>query len=178
MRLMKRFAGCAMRCVGEMVVYGSNGVMEIVDIREEVVVDVARKYYVLRAVGTRGESLTFVPVDNEKLVSMMRPLLTREEIIEIIHSADELSEPEWVGDNRLRTERFKKIIDSGNRADIIALIRLIYKAGQRRAEEGKKNFLSDENLMHKAEKLIASEFSIVLGIPEEDVPEFIAKEIG
>ena len=163
--------------VGDNVVYGSNGVMTIVDIRDETVGDVARKYYVLRAAGAHSDSLTFVPVDNESLVSMMRPLLTKKEILDILHSQDDAAGLEWVKDNRARSERFKKIIDSGDRAKIIAMIRSIYKTGLRRSEEGKKNYLSDENTMHRAEKLIASEFSIVLGIPEEEVPECLAREI-
>ncbi len=163
--------------VGDNVVYGANGVMTVVDIREETVADVKRRYYVLRAAGTNSDSLTFVPVDNEALVAMMRPLLTREEILSILHTQESEPELEWVRDNRQRAERFKKIIDSGDRARIIAMIRSIYKTGLRRGEEGKKNYLSDETAMRRAERLIASEFSIVLGIPEEKVPEFIENEI-
>ena len=39
--------------------------------------------------------------------------------------------------------------------------------------EGKKNYIADENSMHRAEKLIATEFSLVLGIPESEVADFI-----
>lgn len=167
-----------MHGIGENIVYGSSGVMTIIDIREEVVLGEVKKYYVLKASGAHSDSLTFVPVDNERLVSMMRPLLTKGEILDILHSANDAPECEWVKDNRVRSERFKNILDSGDRARMISMIRSIYKTGQRRVEEGKKNYLSDENAMRKAEKLINSEFAIVLGIPEEQVPAFIAAECG
>ena len=38
-------------------------------------------------------------------------------------------------------------------------INSIYNTGKKRTEEGKRNYLSDENAMRKAEKLIYSEFS-------------------
>ena len=166
-----------MHKIGENVVYGGNGVMTVVDIREERFGDTMRSYYVLREVGSRSESLTFVPTDNEKLVSQMRALLTRDEIIEVLRSSKNAPDCEWAKDSRSRTERFRQIMESGDRAKIISMIRTIYNAGIRREDEGKKNFLSDENAMRKAEKLLYSEFSLVLGIPEEEVPAFIKAEM-
>ena len=49
--------------------YGATGLMRIVDIREETVLDEARKYYVLEELGARSASKTFVPVDNKNASS-------------------------------------------------------------------------------------------------------------
>lgn len=166
-----------MRSIGEKVVYGSYGVMEIVDIREEKVMDLLRKYYVLEPVGRGSDSQTFIPVDNESLVSQMHPLLTKNEIIEILGAAGNMPPLKWIADNRQRSEQFKAIIESGDRAAMLTMIGSIHKTGERRNEEGKKNYLADENAMHKAEKILNTEFSIVLGIPEEDVPKFIRSEM-
>ncbi len=166
-----------MHKIGENVVYGGNGVMTVVDIREERFGDDLRSYYVLREVGSRSESLTFVPTDNEALVAQMRRLLTKEEVFEVIRGSKDAPDCEWAKDSRSRTECFRRIMESGDRGKIISMIRTIYNAGLRREDEGKKNFLSDENAMHKAEKLIYSEFSLILGIPEAEVPEFIKIEM-
>ena len=163
-----------MHSIGEKIVYGSSGVMEIVDIREESIGDVARKYYVLREVNSTSASHTYVPVDNEKLVGCMHPLLTKEEVMDIISRAEIIPEVEWQKDNRVRSEKFRRIIESGDREGVISLIKTVYGYGLKRKEEGKKNYLADENLMRKAEKLLYAEFSEVLGIPENEVREFIA----
>jgi CarD family transcriptional regulator len=165
-----------MHKIGEDVLYGGGGVMKIVDIREESVGDTARRYYVLSSVGASSGSLTFVPTDNKKLIEQMRPLLTKEEIFAIIHTIDALPTIEWVLDNRVRSERFKTILDSGDRSAVISMMHTIREMGKLRLAEGKKNYLSDENMLKKAEKLIYSEFSIVLGIPEGEIPDFIEKE--
>ena len=166
-----------MHKIGENIVYGSNGVMTIVDIREETIGDISREYYVLKSPDANKDSLTFVPVDNEKLVSSMRPLLSKEEVLDMIRSIDGVPEAEWIGDNRVRSEKFKSIIDSGDRQKIIAMIKAIHETGRRRTEEGKKNYLSDETAMHKAEHVLYSEFALVLGISKEDVPLFISEEL-
>ena len=61
----------------------------------------------------------------------------------------------------------------GDREGMISVIKAVYENGVKRHEEGKKNYLADENIMRKAEKVIYSELSIVLGIPENEVADFI-----
>ena len=164
-----------MHCVGDKIVYGSNGIMEIVDIREESIGDVARRYYVLSDLRVNVSSQTYVPIDNERLVGTMRPLLTKEEIMDIISRIRTIPEAEWNDDNRVRTELFREVIESADTEGMIAIIKAINANAIKRHEQGKKNFLADENLMRKAEKMIFAEFSEVLGIPENEVSGFIEK---
>ena len=159
--------------IGEKVVYGAFGVMEIVDLTDQTVGDVTRKYYVMKEYSSLSSSLTYVPLDNESLVSQMKPLLTKDELIEVVREAKRSPSIEWIEDNRARSEVYKRILASADRAKLLAMINLVYRTGLRREEEGKKNYIADENSMRRAEKLINSEFSIVLGIPESDVPAFI-----
>lgn len=161
--------------IGDRVVYGANGVMEIVDIREESVGDVSRSYYVLSSVSSRSDSLTFVPTDNEKLVASMRPMLTREAAEEMLSQLSDLPEIEWIQSNRARVEHFKRIMESGDRLQMFAMIAAIDENGKRREAEGKKNFLTDETARQKAEKLLYSELSMVFNIPIEEVPSLINK---
>ena len=164
--------------IGDKIMYGAGGVMTIVDIREESILDVSRSYYVLRPTLTKSESLTFVPTDNEKLVSAMRPLLSKEEIMELIHYSKTAEPCQWVNENRARQDRFKKIMESGDRKQIISMIRAIDESAIRREAEGKKIFLSDENARAKALKLLHSEISVVFDSPEEEVAEFVNRELS
>ena len=159
--------------IGDKVVYGALGVMEIVDISNQTVGDVTREYYVMKEYSSLSSSLTYVPLANEELVAQMKPLLTKEEILDVIRTAKNSPPIEWVEDNRARSEKYKKILASADRVQMLSMIDSVYKTGIRREEEGKKNYIADENTMKRAEKLINSEFSLVLGIPESDVPEFI-----
>ena len=80
---------------------------------------------------------------------------------------------DWVEENRARSEMYKGILASGDRARILSMIQTVYMTGIRRENEGKRNFIADENIMKRAEKNIAIEFSLVLGIPEDTLHDFI-----
>ena len=138
--------------IGERVVYGAQGVMEIVDLTEQTVGDVTRKYYVLREYDSQSSSLTYVPTDNETLVSQLQPLLTRDEIIKVIKEAKTSQPLEWVEENRARSEMYKRILAAADRVQLLSMIRLVHETGIRREEEGKKNYIADENIMKKAVK--------------------------
>lgn len=163
--------------IGDKIMYGAGGVMTIVDIREESISDVSRSYYVLRPTLSKSESLTFVPTDNERLVSAMRPLMTKDEILALLEYSKTAEPIPWVNENRARQDRFKKIMESGDRRTIVSMIRAIDESAKRREAEGKKIFLSDENARAKAQKLLHSEISVVFDIPEDAVPEFVEKNI-
>lgn len=162
-----------MYSIGEKVVYGAMGVMEIVDITEQTVGDVARKYYVLKEYASPSASLTYVPVDNAALTSQLQPLLTVDQITEAIRLAKTTQPIAWVEENRARSEMYKRILATADRAQMLAMIRLVYETGIRREAEGKKNFIADENVMRRAQKNISTEFSLVLGIPESEIFEYI-----
>ncbi len=159
--------------IGDKIVYASYGVMEVVDIREESFLDNSQKYYILESPGARSGSQTFVPVENEKLVSKMRPLILREELEKILSDFDSIPEADWISDNRARSENFKNVIESGDHVKMISMMKLVYATGKRREAEGKKNYLADQNAMQKAHKLLSSEFSTVLGIEESEASALI-----
>ena len=159
--------------IGDKVVYGAFGVMEIVDVTEETLGDVKKKYYVMKEFFSPSNSLTYVPLENEMLTSQMKPLLTKDEVIAVIKESKVAPPLEWIDDNRARSEFYKKLLSTSDRLKLLLMIDAVYKTGVRREAEGKKNYIADENSMHRAEKLIATEFALVLGIPENEVKAFI-----
>ena len=157
----------------ESVVYGHNGVMKIVDIKTEEIADVSRTYYVLEEINTSFGSLTYVPVDNEKLTSLIRPLMEEADIKGLLCRISEIEPAPWIEDNRRRADNFKSILASCDIEKIISMLKAIYHTGKAREAAGKKNFLSDENIKHKAEELIHSEICAVLSVDKDEVPKII-----
>ena len=58
------------------------------------------------------------------------------------------------------------------------MIRELYIHKQEQLKNGKKMHLSDEQLMKEAERLLYSEFSLVLNIRADEVPKFISSRIN
>lgn len=161
--------------IGALVSYGTNGVCKISDKRNDNMSGTDREYYVLTPLGSRGASI-FVPADNEKLVAKMRRLLSREEIANLISAACD-NDIQWERDNKKRSEYGNEVIARGDRGEMLSLIRCIYLRKKELAAAGKRLPGVDDGILKRAEKLINEEFSVSLGIPSGDVPEFIRSSI-
>lgn len=163
---------------GDLVSYGTNGICCIEDIRFMSFSSGAKKsmYYILKPEAS-GESTIFVPAENEKLVSKMRKLMTKEEIDEMISSTRDRS-IEWESDRRFRNENFHEILTAGVRPEMLLMIRCIYNKKEELTENGKKLSESDNATLKTAEKLVEEEFSRVLEIKNEDVETYIKRMLN
>ena len=155
--------------VNDMVLYGTNGVCKLVDIDVRDCGGRMVEYYILKPIYA-SNSTVFVPVNNEKLTSKMRYVLTKEEIDEKIRLIPE-SSPGWIDD--ARKERFKDIVSRADTFELIQLIKTLLEHQEAVMARGKKLHVADERMLQEAEKMICDEFSYVLGISKEEVPSYI-----
>lgn len=161
--------------VNDMVLYGTNGVCKLVDIDERDCGGRMVKYYILKPIYA-SNSTVFVPVNNEKLTSKMRYVLTKEEIHAKIRSIPE-GRQSWIADERTRKERFKDIVSRADTFELIQLIKTLLEHQETVTAKGKKLHVADERMLQEAEKMICDEFSYVLGIPREEVPSYIVNSM-
>lgn len=159
---------------GDVVVYGAEGVCTVTGITEKKFGNEMVSYYVLEKVDKK-DSLTYVPANNERSLSKMRHVLTKEEFIELFK--DETQFLEWQEKDRDRQKTFKEVILFGNTRELISLIKTIYLRGQELRKVGKKLHICDERVFKDAEKIIKEEVAYVFGISKEEVHSFIVKSI-
>lgn len=164
-----------MYSINDTVLYGANGVCRISDICSKEFSGVSKEYYILRPV--RNESLTiFVPVNNRILTDKIKRILSKEEICGLIGAIS--TEPiSRIEDDAKRKEHYRRVLSSGDRGEILKMLRELYIHKQEQLSKGKKLHISDEQFMKEGERLLYSEFSLVLNIKEDEVPGFIAERI-
>ena len=165
-----------MHRVGELFVYGRNGACKITDIKTQKFGNSEKMYYILSPVFDMRETI-FVPVDNELLVSKMKKMLTKEEIIALIKSIPQ-RENLWIENVKIRREEYKKIISKANRDDLVSLMKTLYMRRKELELVGKSLSVYDEKFFRQAESIIHGEISLVLEIPREEVPPYIQKTIN
>ena len=159
--------------IGEYVSYGINGMCNIEDIRPMQLSQSVEKmmYYILRP-ESNPKSTIFVPVNNQKLVSKMRELMTKDEINAMLVRMKDRT-LEWEKDVRFRTESFHEILSNGVNQDLILMIRCLHRKRQERVQLGKKLPTRDSNTLKTAERLVEEEFAHVLHIKCEEVSDYI-----
>lgn len=161
--------------IRDMILYGTHGVCEIVEIAEKEFMGQKREYYVLKPLSDEGATL-FVPVGSEKAESKMRRILSEEEIYELIRNMP-YEEANWIDNENARKENYRRIIAGGDRSELIQMIKALYFQKKKREEAGKRLYLSDERFFHEAERILYEEFQYVLNIEREELLPLIFDEI-
>lgn len=157
------------------VLYGTQGVCRIEEIAEKNFNGKNRIYYVLKPVFHEGATV-FVPLDNEALTSRMRKVLSAEEIRKLILKMPG-EQTIWIENDVQRKERYKEILEEGDRVSLIRMIKTLYQHQQKQLVKGKKLHAADERSMKEAERMLYEEFAHVLKIRREQVLPFIMEQI-
>lgn len=161
--------------VGDQVVYGIHGVCRVVD-QEERVVDRKRvTYLALEPIG-QGGSKYLVPTQNAAAMAKLRRMLSKEEL-EAMLDSQEVRADSWIKDENLRKQTYRELINSGDRTRLICMVRTLYRHKAAQAAAGRKCHLCDENFLRDAEKLLTSEFSLVLGMEPEQVRKYVSEKL-
>lgn len=161
--------------LGSLVVYGIHGVCIIADVEQRVVDRKKVEYFVLTP-KDQPKARFYVPTQNQAALSRLHPLLSREALDALLDS-EETSKDCWVQNENLRKQKYKELINSGDRAALISMIRSLQKHKENQLAAGRKFHLCDENFLRDAQKLLASEFSVILGIPQSDVAGYIESKL-
>jgi len=162
--------------VNEYVVYSTVGICRIVDFKKERFGSSAEKnYYILEPVHLKN-SYIYVPADNKVATGKMQPVLTAEEVYTLLDSVSNEEIP-WISNDTQRREKYYQIIKSGDRKEILKLIKTLYRQKQKRFASGRKFYAADQHILNTAERLIHNEFALALKIKPEDVMPFILNQL-
>lgn len=173
----KMSVNCNQHKIGEYVFYRQNGICVISDIStENLGVMGVQTYYVLTSVGNENNKF-FVPV-NSPLTEEMYRLLTAEEIDSIILRTSENDDSKWIDDDKSRSALFDSVLKSGNRTDILRMVKSISVRKLSLEQAKKKLHAADERILGAAEKLIKEEFAFVLKIDEDSVIPYILDKVN
>lgn len=163
--------------VGDLILYGSTGVCELIDIT---ILDFPyqeknQNYYVLKPL-YHQQCVIYCPVDNPKV--FMRPIISEEEAKQLIDMIPNI-EAEAYHSTGLREliNHYEAFMKTYNCADLIELTMSIY-AKKKALEKQKRKFGAiDERFMKKAEKLLFGELAAALNLPKEEIPDYIVARI-
>lgn len=158
------------------VLYGSHGACRIADIASMRFGKTRGKYYVLHPVD-QPDARYYVPVENASAVAKLSPVMSRGELLDLLHS-DSVKENSWIADESARKTRYKELIGSSDRAALLNMIYCLHQHRKAQTEAGKKFHQCDENFLHDAQKLLGSEFALVFGLEQGSVNNFILEHLN
>ena len=161
--------------VNDVVVYGSQGICEIIGIDERKIDGVSRTYFVLKPKDDRGATC-YVPTWNEKALAKIRKVLTKQEVDALIDSMPGKN-PTWVANEKDRKEVYKNILAGRDQAAIISMAQALFSHKKEREAEGKRMHMSDEHFLKDAEQLLYNEWQYVLNVDKAGLMAYIFDRI-
>ncbi|GHV54249.1 hypothetical protein FACS1894216_13890 [Synergistales bacterium] len=169
--------------IGDMIVYGgSSCVCRIEDITALDIKDADkdRLYYKLKPL--HQDCVIYNPVDNT--TALMRPVITKYEADRLIDMIPEMDLPEVKENTNCFAEAkeiaklYESIIKTRDCAKLIGLTMSIYLKKQSAVKYNRKFGSVDAAAMKRAEDILFGELSVALGIPKENVREYIEARIN
>lgn len=157
--------------INDVVVYGSQGVCEIVGINEQKVDGVIRNYFVLKPKNDKGVTF-YVPTWNEKAWGKMRKVMTKEDVNALIDSMP-CNKITWIDNENERKEVYRKTLASSDQAAIISMVQALFLHKKQRDAEGKRLHMSDEYFMKDAEQILYNEWQYVLNVDKAGLMAYI-----
>ena len=157
--------------IGDYIVYGHNGICQIVDITHPDITgaDTDRLYYVLVPEKTK-EGKLFCPADNDKIV--LRKVISAEEAKDILHEARDI-EPMSIANDRMKDDSYKQVLKNSDLRQWIQFIKALLIRKKEREDSGKKITATDERYLKIAEEGLCSELAIATGENKEQIKQLI-----
>ncbi len=153
---------------GQHIVYGSNGICLVDDIKEMAFGNESKTYLILRPTKDPA-SVIYLPSDNTALLSRLRPTLTRKQAQALLKQSRTATP--WVDDRKQRAILFREILQE---CDPEALLSLVKCLGCKRDElvaTGKKLSSADREAFSAALDTVRDELCFSLGLALEELTE-------
>ena len=157
--------------IGETVVYGIHGVCTVTELEIKTVDRQKVQYYVLEPLEQPGARY-YIPTHNPAAVAKLSPLMTRAELASLLEDR-RIPEGTWITDENQRKQRYRELIAGSNRSAVLAMVRALRAHKAEQLAQGRKFHLCDENFLRDAEKLLCAEFSVVLGLSQQEAAAYL-----
>ena len=157
--------------IGEKVVYGIHGVCTVTELEIKTVDRQKVQYYVLEPLEQPGARY-YIPTHNPAAVAKLSPLMTRAELASLLEDR-RIPEGTWITDENQRKQRYRELIAGSNRSAVLAMVRALRAHKAEQLAQGRKFHLCDENFLRDAEKLLCAEFSVVLGLSQQEAAAYL-----
>lgn len=151
---------------GDAVVYKCRGVYKVADIGtlNFSFADRKKKYYTLQSIENARDK-AYIPTDDERNI---RKPVSREEALELIRKLDDI-ETLGIKNEKLREQEYKNCISGYQPENWVRVLKTLYKRTKSRGSITSM----DKKYQVLLEHALYSEFAFSLGIPKNEIPEFI-----
>lgn len=161
--------------IGEQVVYGIHGVCRVAD-QEERTVDRKQVVYLALEPLEQAGARFLIPTHNPAAMSKVRPILTKEQLTQLMES-EQVLEDGWIQDENRRKQAYRELISGADQVRLMQMVRSLYRHKKQQLSAGRKVHMCDDNFLRDAEKLLSGEIAVVLGMDQNAAREYLRSKL-
>ncbi|MBE6646014.1 MAG: hypothetical protein E7611_00040 [Ruminococcaceae bacterium] len=162
--------------IGDCIVYGSEGVYTVSEYTSSPIdKNDTRQFYVLRPVHGPAGNVIITPVGNDKV--KMRAVMSREEALAFIDRMPEIPTL-TVEREKNRREVYRQALANASGDEFVKIIKTVMERREELLKAKKRLSESDNDYEKKAKFCLHGELSISLGIPIDQMDEFIKNRLS
>ena len=162
--------------IGELVSYSATGVCEVVDIRCEKLTECEMQYYILKPM-YQNASTVYVPVENQTLVSRIKPVMTKTQAQSLLENISNL-QFEWVEKDSDRVALFRETLRLCDRVQAMAIIKCLFNRQQYLLTLNKHLRTADAQIFRDAQNIMSGEIALALNIDIKEANSLIMEKIN
>lgn len=160
----------------EYVVYGVHGVCRVLGTEKQLVDRKRTEFLVLEPLEQTG-SRFYLPVQNPTAMGKLKPVLTREELVQLLQS-DSVRDDCWIPEESIRRTTYRNLLSGADRLGLMQMVSTVYRYRSSQKMAGRKLHLCDENFLRDAEKYLSSEIALVMDIPVDQAKAFLREQLS
>ncbi len=155
--------------IGDVVVYKNSTICQITGTEKIKLGKENKDYFILNYYYRDVPTRIMLPVDN---CSQIRNVMSKEQALSLIELMPK-SKNIWVNDNKIRKERFSKIIENNNKEEMCSLLHTLYFKKMELENNRKSLNMTDKGFFESTEEIIFGELAASLGIGINEVLPYI-----
>jgi len=159
--------------IGDYVIYGIHGVCRVMGTERQLVNHKRSEFLILEPLVHSG-SKYYVPTGNPAAMGKLRPVLSKEELQQLLDS-DDARQDCWISDEGRRKQEYRELIVSADRLRLMQMVSSLYRYKGAQEAVGRKCHQSDDNFLRDAEKLLCSEISLVMELHADEARDYLRK---
>ncbi|OZU89658.1 CarD family transcriptional regulator [Virgibacillus indicus] len=144
--------------VGDLIIYSTHGLCEVVDICDKEFKNVSRTYYVMHPVDDPELTIS-IPIDIGN--KNMQAIMEKKEAEGLLQSF-QTPGIEWIDDSRERIKKYTSLVNTGDRTDITKVISTLMRKKQEIRENQKKMSVQDQKLLDQTQNIMFHELAASL----------------
>ena len=130
---------------------------------------------ILEPLGQQG-SRDMVPTHNAAAMAKVKPMLNRDALESLLES-DTIRKDAWIPEESQRKLCYRELITGGDRQKLVQMVHVLYRHRNTQIAAGKKIHICDENFLRDAEKQLAGEISVVLGMESAEALQYLRRKL-